>query len=139
MGNGNALGSSGSSGAEYAVCFSYASEDRKYVEETAAHLRGMGISLFDYQDKEAESWGLDLHKYLEKIYKESARLCVVFISEHYARKKWPKHELKSARRRALEEKDISSPPGSMTRGYGASPATPLLLIAGRTRQTGSRN
>ena len=44
----------------YDVVFSFAGEDRAYVEEVAAILRSNGVSVFYDLDEEADLWGKDL-------------------------------------------------------------------------------
>jgi hypothetical protein len=46
-------------------------------------------------------WNLTEH--FDRIYREASRLCVMCISEHYARKPWTRYERRSAPARALIE------------------------------------
>lgn len=94
------------SGAEYDVCFSYASENREYVRKTADLVSKMGIRLFYDEHKRAEVWGKNLREYLKQIYKEKAKFCVVFISKDYASKKWTMHELDSVLERTPSDRFI---------------------------------
>ena len=48
-------------------------------------------------------WGKNLHEHLSVVYKDQARYCVMFLSQHYARKLWPRLERESAQARAFEE------------------------------------
>ena len=89
---------------EYDVALSFAGEDRRYAEELVKLLDDGGHSFFYDDDRRAELWGEDLYNYLYSIYKEKARYCVIFTSEHYVRKLWTNHELKSAQARAFSEK-----------------------------------
>jgi hypothetical protein len=57
---------------------------------------------YDAHEK-AELWGKNLYTYLQKIYKDRAEYCVIFLSKDYARKLWPKHELEQAQARAFRE------------------------------------
>lgn len=88
---------------QYDVAFSFAGEDRIYVESVAEILRGRGIRVFYDKYEEASLWGKDLYVYLSDIYKNRARYTVVVISQSYAKKLWTKHELRSAQARAFEE------------------------------------
>jgi hypothetical protein len=90
---------------EYDVALSYASEDREYVEQLAAALSRNKISFFRYQDKDqvADLWGKNIYQHLTEIYSKRARYTVVFISVHYAQKRWTSHELESAQARAFIE------------------------------------
>lgn len=49
--------------------------------------------------------GKDLYEHLDYVYQRAARYCVLFASEHYARKVWTSHERKSAQARALHENE----------------------------------
>lgn len=88
----------------FEVVFSFAGEDRDYVEKVASFLVGRGIRVFYDRYEEVTLWGKDLAVHLDKVYRGKARYCVMFISQHYATKLWPSHERRSALARALEEK-----------------------------------
>jgi hypothetical protein len=83
---------------EYDVALSYASEDRDYVEKVAAALKERHITVFDYRDEEqaVATWGMDLYQCLSDIYSKLARYTVALISEHYVKKAWTTHEMRSA-------------------------------------------
>jgi hypothetical protein len=87
---------------DYDVCLSFAGEDREYVDEVAAELRGKGVRVFYDRYERAELWGKDLYEHLQWVYREAAKYCVLFVSEAYAVKLWTSHERKSAQARALE-------------------------------------
>lgn len=96
-------GPSGATYREYQVALSFAGEDRKYVAQVARHLRGMNLRIF-YDDYETvDLWGKDLYVHLDDVYRKKAQYCVLFLSEHYARKLWTNHERESAQARAFEE------------------------------------
>ena len=90
---------------QYQVALSYASEDRTYVRAVAGFLEDNQITFFYDEFEEARLWGKDLYEYFDAIFRKASRYCVMFISEHYARKVWPTHERRSAFARALQEKD----------------------------------
>jgi integrase len=46
-------------------------------------------------------WGKDLYQHLASVYGELSKYCVVFVSNHYLRKLWTKHELKQAQARSF--------------------------------------
>ena len=48
-----------------------------------------------------ELWGKDLFQHLASIYRDKAKFCLVFVSDAYKNKVWPKHELRQAQERAL--------------------------------------
>ncbi len=93
------------SGHSYEVVLSFAGEDREYVEKVSAFLKANGVKFFYDKYEEVSLWGKDLAEHLDKVYRGSARYCVMFISKHYAEKVWTNHERKSALARAIEEKE----------------------------------
>ena len=88
---------------QYDVALSFAGEDRHYAEQLAKRLKAGGYSVFYDEFERAQLWGKDLYVHLSSVYKDQARYCVMFLSEHYARKLWTKHELQSAQARAFQE------------------------------------
>lgn len=86
----------------YDVVLSFAGEDRKYVEKIAYLMRGRGIKVFYDKFEASKLLGKDLFQFLNDTYKNKARYCVVFVSSNYVKKKWTKHELKSAQARSFE-------------------------------------
>ncbi|WP_321319861.1 TIR domain-containing protein [Labilibaculum sp.] len=90
---------------EYDVVLSFAGEDRGYVEKTASFLRRSGIKVFYDLYEDVDLWGKDLYQHLDDVYQNKAKYAVIFISEHYKRKLWTNHELKSAQARAFSESE----------------------------------
>lgn len=88
---------------KYDVCLSFAGEDRTYVHKVADELQARGIRVFYDEYEQIDLWGKDLYSYLDDIYRNTARYCVIFISKHYASKLWTNHERKSAQARAFSE------------------------------------
>jgi hypothetical protein len=88
---------------KFDICLSFAEEDRKYVDRVAKELTNRGIVIFYDQYQNVETWGKDLYEHLDKVYREEARYCLMFISKHYARKAWASHERRSAQARALQQ------------------------------------
>lgn len=78
----------------YDVVLSFAGEDRKYVEECADILTALGIKVFYDSYEQDVLWGKDLYTFLADIYSNKARYAIVFISQHYVKKCWTKHEFK---------------------------------------------
>lgn len=76
----------------YDIALSFAEEDRTFVSEVAQHLKARGMTIFYDDDKRIETLGMDLYAYLDKIYREDAQHCLMFISKHYAVKKWTGRE-----------------------------------------------
>ncbi len=80
----------------YDFALSFAGEDRLLVEEVAKYLRFFKCTVF-YDNWERHALiGENLYTYLADIYENKAKYCVVFVSEHYTKKRWPKHEKKFA-------------------------------------------
>jgi hypothetical protein len=88
---------------EYDVAFSFAGEDRVYVEKVAEQLKARGISFFYDSYEEEELWGKNLYDHLTEIYRNKAKYVLMFISKHYRDKRWAKHERAAAQSRAIEE------------------------------------
>lgn len=86
---------------KYDVALSFAGEDRKYVEEVALFLKKKNIAVFyDYFEEEV-LWGKNLISYLEEIYTNKSKYCVVFISQYYVQKEWTCYESAAAMVRLL--------------------------------------
>src|SRR5579885_2777578 len=91
---------------EYHVALSFAGEDRAYVDQVAHRLvSGYGLKVFYDLFERVKLLGKDLYEYLSDIYMNKAMFCAVFISEHYAKKAWPRHERKNAQARDFEGED----------------------------------
>lgn len=88
---------------KYDICLSFAGEDRPYVDKVAAALKDKGIRIFYDRYEQEDLWGKDLYQHLDYVYQHLALYCVIFISRHYAKKVWTKHELRSAQARAFRE------------------------------------
>ena len=89
----------------YEVVLSFAGEDREYVEAVAEYLNNNNIKVFYDKYEEVTLWGKDLAEHIDKVYRGSARYCVMFISKNYANKVWTSHERRSALAKAIEEKE----------------------------------
>jgi len=92
----------GKDGFSYDVAFSFAGEDREYVERVAKAVEGK-VQLFYDRHEQTDLWGKNLYTHLGEIYGQKSRFCVMFISEHYARKLWTNHERESAQARAFSD------------------------------------
>lgn len=88
---------------KYDVCLSFAGEDRPYVDQVAGHLKELGLRYFYDNDLQHELWGEELTEYLDKVYREDSRFCVMFVSKHYVQKIWTIHERRSALARGLQD------------------------------------
>lgn len=89
----------------YDVALSFAGEDRVYVEQVAAALRSMGVSVFYDKYEMVSLWGKNLYTHLQEVYSHKASYTVIFISKHYKEKLWTNHERESAQVRAFTEKE----------------------------------
>lgn len=87
----------------YDVVFSFAGEDRLYVEKVAKYIKARGVTIFYDRFEQTDLWGKDLAEHFDKIYRQSGKYCVIFISEHYVKKMWTRHERRTALERALNE------------------------------------
>ena len=89
---------------EYDVALSFAGEDRYRALELAKFLQNDGYRVFVDAAKQADLWGKNLYPYLSKVFGESSRYCVVFVSKPYSEKVWTNLELQRAMERALRQK-----------------------------------
>lgn len=90
---------------DYDIALSFAGEDRNYVEKLADFLKEFGLNIFYDKYYEADLWGKDLYTHLDKVYQNSSRFCILFISKYYKEKLWTNHERESAQARAFMEKE----------------------------------
>ena len=89
---------------KYDVALSFAGEDRIHAKELAQLLKSGGYRVFYDDYEKPRLWGKNLYDELSSVHQNQARYCVMFLSEHYAHKWWPKNERESARARAFVEK-----------------------------------
>ena len=88
---------------KYDVALSFAGEDRQHAKALAALLKAGGYWFFYDENELAQLWGKNLYDYLSSVYKDRARYCVMFLSQHYERKLWTNHERQMAQARAFQE------------------------------------
>ena len=88
---------------KYDVALSFAGEDRQHAKALAALLKAGGYWFFYDENELANLWGKNLYDYLSSVYKDRARYCVMFLSQHYERKLWTNHERQMAQARAFQE------------------------------------
>jgi hypothetical protein len=89
----------------YDVVFSFAGENREYVEQVAKYLRSKDVKVFYDRFEEVSLWGKDLAEHFDSVYRRSGKYCIIFISKYYADKMWTRHERRSALARALQERE----------------------------------
>lgn len=121
----------------YDVALSFAGEQRAYVDEVYRHLEEKGVRVFYDDAHDVEMWGKDLNEYLERIFRDQARHCVLFLSADYVRKKWPRKEGRAALERQIDENreyvlpvrfddtDLPGLPGTIK--YVEAPEDPKVL------------
>lgn len=95
----------------YDVAFSFAEEDRHFVDTVAELLKAANVIVYNYNHKHVADWGKDLTVHLDKVYRTEARFCVMFISAHYKEKRWSQQERVWATARSffMEEKEYILP------------------------------
>jgi ribosomal protein S18 acetylase RimI-like enzyme len=89
---------------QYDVALSFAGEDRTYAMTLATLLTKRGVRVFYDGYEEADLWGKDLFQHFQVVYRDRARYCVVFLSQHYAKRLWTNHELRQAQARAFTQR-----------------------------------
>ena len=95
---------------QYQVALSFAGEQRDYVEEVARHLQVRDIAVFYDGFEKVTLWGRNGVEVFQQAFSEQATYVVMFISEAYVEKAWPRHERRSALSRAvLEQKEYVLP------------------------------
>ncbi|HKP05381.1 MAG TPA: TIR domain-containing protein [Chthoniobacterales bacterium] len=93
-----------SKGPQYDVALSFAGEDRRHAKRLAELLNAVGCRTFYDKHEQANLVGKDLYQHLSQIYSQMAQFCVIFMSKHYVKKLWTRHELRAAQERAFKER-----------------------------------
>lgn len=92
------------SGKRYHVALSYASEQRDYVDQVAKFLKDRNVRCFYDTDEESTLWGKNLAEALEGIFQNrQASYAVIFISQEYVKKKFPRMEFQAALVNAINQ------------------------------------
>ncbi|MGH7203254.1 MAG: TIR domain-containing protein [Candidatus Levyibacteriota bacterium] len=82
---------------EYDLAFSFAGEDRTYVEEVKAECDELGLVTYYDKDRKIDQWGESFISEQRKVYSGyKTKHFVPFISQHYFSKQIPTDEFKSA-------------------------------------------
>lgn len=76
----------------YEVALSFAGEQRDYVRAVNESLKALDVKTFYDDDHAVDLWGKNHTEELPRIYAEDSHLVLMFISEHYVDKRWPRHE-----------------------------------------------
>lgn len=86
---------------KYDIGISYASEQRKYVQQLTDSLDKVGLKYFvDYNEPEL-LWGAYIPEALRKIYIEESQIVLVILSSEYTEKAYTKFESRIACEREL--------------------------------------
>lgn len=80
----------------YDLAFSFAGEDRPYVERTRTACVDLGLSVMYDRDLTVAWWGENFIAAQRRIYGQRTRFFVPFISKHYFRKPIPADEFAAA-------------------------------------------
>ena len=86
---------------EFDFVISYAGEDEDYATRLRQALVDGGARVFFAPEFQAELWGKNLFEYLADLYNKKGRYCIILVSDNYVKKKWTRHEWRSAQERAL--------------------------------------
>jgi hypothetical protein len=100
---GSSITSTDRSSTRHDVALSFAGEDREHARKIAGTLREANLSVFYDEYEQATLWGRNLYTHLSDVYQNKAKYCLMFISEHYAKKLWTKREREAAQARAFKE------------------------------------
>lgn len=57
-------------------------------------MTSLGVKVFYDSYEQDALWGKDLYTFLADIYSNKAKYAIVFVSQHYIKKRWTKHEFK---------------------------------------------
>lgn len=92
-------------GKPYHVALSYAGEQRKYVAKVARFLEENNVRCFYDQSEEIGLWGKNLLEAFEEVFEGGQTyVVVIFISQEYVKKAFPRMELRYALAKAMEQK-----------------------------------
>ena len=92
------------------VAFSFAGEQRDYVEKVALYVeREGGLGVFYDFNYELDMWGANLIDYFKNIFEKKANYCVMFISKEYASKTWPNFERQIIQAKSLVQQGYLLP------------------------------
>jgi hypothetical protein len=80
----------------YHLAFSFAGEQRDYVERTKEECEDIGLEVMYDLDRGADMWGDDFIMQQRQIYSAKTLFVVAFISADYLRKPVPRDEFKAA-------------------------------------------
>lgn len=90
---------------EYDFAFSFAGEQRPYVEDTVRACKALGLRVFYDRDKNNEWWGGSFIREQRATYSSRTRYFVPFISREYLNKPVPMDEFSAAMMTAVKQGD----------------------------------
>ena len=73
------------------------------MEEVARHLQNRSIAVFYDGFETVALWGQSAVEVFHDVFAQQSALVVMFISDAYVSKAWPRHERRSALSRMMEE------------------------------------
>ena len=120
---------------KYHVALSYASEEREYVAEVANFLKAFNVRCFYDKDEEISLWGNNILEVLQQVFADGqSYFVVIFISQQYASKAFPRQELEHALSTAISQKQEYILPARFddTKVPGLSSLTTYIDIKGKT-------
>ncbi|MGI9256684.1 MAG: TIR domain-containing protein [Salinispira sp.] len=89
----------------YHVALSYASEQKEYVDKVAEVLQSLNVRYFYDKNEEVPLWGKNLPEVFQNVFEGGqSHFVVVFVSEEYIEKFFPKIELGFSISRQIQEK-----------------------------------
>ena len=88
---------------KYEVALSFAGEQRPYVEEVAKHLQRWSVAVFYDGFERNNLWGCNATEAFHEVFARNSNYVVMFISNEYVQKWWPRHERRSALSRMICE------------------------------------
>ena len=88
---------------QFQVALSFAGEQRDYVERVARGLQERSIAVFYDGFEEVSLWGRNGTEAFDKAFSQQAAYVVMFISQAYVAKAWPRHERRVILSRAIQE------------------------------------
>ncbi|MDG6079731.1 TIR domain-containing protein [Erythrobacter litoralis] len=90
---------------KYQVALSFAGEQREYIEAVAEYLKKEGVTVFYDRHSTVDLWGKDGAAAFTDLFSKRAAYVVMFISEDYVSKAWPRQERQAAISRQMQDED----------------------------------
>jgi len=89
---------------EFDVAISFAGSERVFAQAIHAILIENGLRVFLDDANQAEIWGTNLVEYLDELYRERAKYCLILVSRQYNERIYTNVERRSALDRMIQEK-----------------------------------